>query len=260
MTQISLAMLSGFLTNSQRFFDASSSLLFPSKCSACEAMNETLQGGVACLNCWEESENDHINFDLCDKCETFLPRLALVSQTRPCGYCRDFAFNAARSCGAYKGAFREAVLKLKISPNLSPRLLQNLVETFHRLPNADKISLLIPIPLHSERFKERGFNQAEIISEALGKALGIRSNSTCVIRQKATERHRAGMDSQKRSQLIKEAFTVRALKIIQSTHLLLVDDVMTSGSTANELTSALLHAGAASVSLLTVARANIFQS
>ncbi len=252
-------MLPALTSNAQLFFNASSSILYPAKCSVCEAMNESLQGGVACVSCWETSENDHINYDLCDKCETFLPRLALNSQTRPCGYCRELSVLAARSCGAYKGAFRESVLKLKTSPQISKRLLQNLVESFHRLPNARKISLLIPIPLHPERFRERGFNQAEVIAEALSKTLGIRAQSTCVVRQKSTERHRAGMDTEKRAALIKGAFIARAPKIIQAQNILLIDDVMTSGSTANELAETLLKSGAASVSLLTIARANIFQ-
>ena len=150
-------------------------------------------------------------------------------------------------------------LKLKTSPQISKRLLQNLVESFHRLPNAEKISLLIPIPLHPERFRERGFNQAEVIAEALSRTLGIRAQSTCVVRQKSTERHRAGMDTEKRAALIKGAFIVRAPKIIQAQDILLIDDVMTSGSTANELAETLLKSGAASVNLLTIARANIFQ-
>jgi competence protein ComFC len=67
------------------------------------------------------------------------------------------------------------------------------------------------------------------------------------------------MDFKKRQQIIKGAFTVRAPKIIYEKNILLLDDVMTSGSTANELAEALLDSGAASVSLLTVARASIFQ-
>ena len=222
-------------------------------------MNESLQGGVACINCWNISETEHVNFDLCEKCEAFLPRLGLSSHARPCEHCKNLSFSAARSCGSYKGAFREAILRLKASPQMPARLLDNLAEAFHRLPNSEQISIIIPVPLHRERFESRGFNQAAVIAEALSKVLGIRTQSNCVIRQKATERHRAGMDSEKRSQLIKGAFAIRASKIIQSKDILLIDDVMTSGSTANELTKTLLNAGAASVSLLTIARANIFQ-
>ena len=222
-------------------------------------MNESLQGGVACINCWNISETEHVNFDLCEKCEAFLPRLGLSSQARPCEHCKNLSFSAARSCGSYKGAFREAILRLKASPQMPARLLDNLAEAFHRMPNSEQISIIIPVPLHRERFESRGFNQAAVIAEALSKVLGIRTQSNCVIRQKATERHRAGMDSEKRSQLIKGAFAVRASKIIQSKDILLIDDVMTSGSTANELTKTLLNAGATSVSLLTIARANIFQ-
>ncbi len=222
-------------------------------------MNDSLHGGVACLTCWKISETEHINFDLCEKCEAFLPRLSLSSQARPCEHCKNLSFIAARSCGSYKGAFREAILKLKAAPQIPARLLDNLIEAFHRLPDSKQISIIIPVPLHRERYETRGFNQAEIIAEALRKALGIRMQSTCVIRQKATERHRAGMDSEKRSQLIKGAFVVRASKIIDAKNILLIDDVMTSGSTAHELTETLLRSGAATVSLLTIARANIFQ-
>ena len=222
-------------------------------------MNDSLQGGVACLNCWNISETEHVNFDTCEKCESFLPRLGATSQTRLCEHCKNLLFIAARSCGSYKGAFREVILKLKTSPQIPDRLLKNLVEAFHRLPNAAQISMMIPVPLHRERLRERGFNQAEIMAEALSKALPLRTQNICVIREKATERHRAGMDFKKRQQIIKGAFTVRAPKLIYAKNILLLDDVMTSGSTANELAEALLDSGAASVSLLTVARASIFQ-
>lgn len=222
-------------------------------------MNETLHGGIACSTCWQNSEDEHINFDLCEKCEAFLPRLNLSSQFRPCEHCKNLSLIAARSCGSYKGAFREVILKLKASPQIPARLLKNLTDAFYRLPNSEQISIILPVPLHRERFELRGFNQAEVIAEALSKSLGIRTQSSCVIRQKATERHRAGMDSEKRSQLIKGAFAVRASKIIYAKDILLIDDVMTSGSTAHELTETLLRSGAATVSLLTIARANIFQ-
>ena len=218
-------------------------------------MIASLDDGVACQRCWDEAENTRLNFDYCEKCDASLPRLQLRSQARRCGQCEELAFAAARAGGVYKGAIREAVLSLKMQPHLPAQLVRLLCETFWQLPQASEISAILPVPLHHSRVQERGFNQAEVIANHLAGKLGLPVYPTAVRRQIVTERHRAGMDAQARLKSLADAFAVTAPRLIADQTLLLVDDVMTTGSTAHELTVTLLNSGARAVNVLTVARA-----
>ena len=146
-------------------------------------------------------------------------------------------------------------MQLKSSPYLSSQLQQLLRDTFERLPNARDISCLLPVPLHPNRQRARTYNQAEIIAQYLGQRTALPIIHASLIRAVDTERHRAGMDEKARATSLKKAFQVRAARLICGKNILLVDDVMTTGATAHEITSTLLLAGAQTVSVLTLARA-----
>ncbi len=235
--------------------DASAALLFPTKCRVCGAMIDSLQEGVACQRCWRAAENARLNFDYCEKCDASLPRLQLQAQARRCGLCDDFAFTAARAGGNYAGALRETVLQLKLQPEIPAHLRQLLYETFRQLPNAPDIELIIPVPLHPTRQQERTYNQAEVMAQALSRATGLPVMISALTRAKETERHRAGMDAKARGQSLWGAFAVHAPRLITYRTVLLVDDVMTTGSTAHEIAQTLCENGARAVSVLTLARA-----
>jgi ComF family protein len=237
------------------FRDASVSLLFPTFCGICGASVESVQDGKACQRCWQAAENARLNFDYCEKCDVSLPRLKLQSQRRCCGLCNEFAFTAARAVGNYTGAIRESVLRLKLQPEISTHLRKLLDETYRRLPNAANIEMILPVPLHPHRQKNRSYNQAEIIAQALSRQTGVPVMSAVLTRAKDTERHRAGMDAKARLQSLEGAFTVHAPRLIAYRAVLLVDDVMTTGSTAHEIARTLGESGARSVNVLTLARA-----
>jgi ComF family protein len=129
-------------------------------------------------------------------------------------------------------------------------------QTFAALPEAEAIESIIPVPLHPTRLTERGFNQAEVIARELASGAGLRVDRTALVRVKKTDRHRAGMGAQERARSLGGAFKVRASRLIEGRALLVVDDVMTTGSTAQEITETLLRASARSVHLLTLARAS----
>jgi ComF family protein len=218
-------------------------------------MIDSLDDGVACRRCWLTAEQARLNFDYCVKCAASLPRLQLQAQERRCGACDELAFTAARACGDYRGAFRESVLQLKVQPKLPKYLHRVLHETFWLVPNASEIQALLPVPLHASRQKERQFNQAEILALALSRATALPVLRSAVIRTKATEPHRGGLDAQARQQSLRGAFAVRAPRLIEQRTLLLVDDVMTTGATAHEIAQTLQANGAREISVLTLARA-----
>ncbi len=178
-----------------------------------------------------------------------------MDETIHCGLCDDFAFEYARCCGLYQGPLRESVLWLKSHPHLPRRVRALLFETFCRLPGHESIDAILPVPLHPERLKERSFNQAEVIAESLATATGIRLDRVSLLRIKPTERHRAGMGVNQRARSLENAFSARESRLIRDRALLVVDDIMTTGSTANEIAKTLLASGAKSVNMLTLARA-----
>jgi ComF family protein len=114
--------------------------------------------------------------------------------------------------------------------------------------------LVLPVPLHPRRLRERGFNQAELIAARAAKALGLRMEPHALRRTKYTERHRAGWDAIGRSRSVERAFTVDRGGLVSGRKVLLVDDLFTTGSTVCSATRALLDAGAESVTVFTVAR------
>jgi competence protein ComFC len=234
--------------------DATVAALYPSACRVCGDVIESWRDGVACSTCWREIEHEVDNF--CAKCWTPLTRAPQVGAgDRRCGRCDHFAFDFVRSCGPYRGAMRETVLRLKRAPHIPARLRDALGQTFAALPDYNMIESIIPMPLHPERLAERGFNQAEVVARQLASLTGLRVDSTAVIRVKKTERHRAGLGARERARSLEKAFCVRAPRLVKDRVTLLVDDVMTTGSTAGEIARVLLDGGARTVNVLTLARA-----
>jgi ComF family protein len=238
--------------------DAALAMLYPNACRVCGRVIESWRDGVACANCWQEVERRRTTESFCVKCgaelEPLPPQVAL--DQRRCGRCSGLAFDFARACGPYEGALRESVLSLKLYPHIPPRLRQMLRQTFAALPEAARIESIIPVPLHPTRLAERGFNQAEVIARELASGAGLRVDRAGLVRVKKTERHRAGMAARERARSLERAFNVRASRLIEGRGLLVVDDVMTTGSTAHEIAETLLRAKARSVHILTLARAS----
>jgi ComF family protein len=237
--------------------DAALATVFPTACRVCGEIVDSWRDGIACAQCWEQIENRRPAENSCAKCG--LPLLPLPARLRiderRCGRCEDFAFNYARSCGPYRGALRESVLWLKTREQFPPRLRKILLETFLQLDGMQSCDLLIPMPLHPTRLAERKFNQAEIIANALSSDAGARVTTAAIVRIKPTAKHRAGMGARERARSLSRAFRVRAPRLIENRSVMVVDDVMTTGSTAHEIARTLIDAGAGAVSVLTLARA-----
>lgn len=116
------------------------------------------------------------------------------------------------------------------------------------------IDAVVPVPLHADRLEQRGYNQALLLAQGVCRHTGLRLMDGALIRLHATDTqlHR---DRAQRMEAMRHAFAVSAPQAVRSLHVLLVDDVLTTGATAVSCAHALLAAGAASVSLLTVCRA-----
>ncbi|HEX6046505.1 MAG TPA: ComF family protein [Pyrinomonadaceae bacterium] len=197
--------------------DALLSVLYPQRCRICGGSVERHRFGVACEVCWNAQ-----------------------------------VLTEEGAIGWYEGALRETILLLKREPFL-PRHLRDLMK--ERANSMESITRVVPVPLHEERLRSRGFNQAGVIGREVSKALGVPLDEVSLIRVSSPRKYRAGLDARGRRESVEGAFTVRYPRLIAGEEILLVDDVFTTGATVGACEEALLEAGAKSVLILTLARA-----
>ena len=174
--------------------------------------------------------------------------------SRSCGRCTELPFAAARACGVYSGALEASVLFLKVNPHVCSRLQSLIANCFLEHHKALACDVVVPVPLHPLREKERGFNQAGVIARAISSRFNLKLDDRSLVRKKPTERHRAGLDETDRARSVDRAFAIARVEPIAEARVLLVDDVYTTGSTICAAAQSLLEGGAGQVKVLTVAR------
>ena len=206
--------------------------------------------------------------NLCARCGNPLdaPMLAGPSSSGLCRACRlaPPAFVRAVAYGPYQDRMKAAIHALKYD-RLHPAahgLGRMLAEAIAQLAEeAPAEMLVVPVPLHRSKYAERGFNQARSLAVHALKALGkshprwrLKLASTTLMRLRATE-SQAGLTPRQRRLNVRGAFTVSDPAAVNLRHVLIVDDIFTTGATARAAAQALAHAGAASVWVATLARA-----
>jgi ComF family protein len=237
----------------RRIYDSLLTIAFPQACRVCGRVVELSDDGFACGDCWRLTRLFKDLDSACSKCSQFLGSGATRADTL-CHRCDDHRYDAARAVGLYEKALAATIVALKTEPYLPRRLKRLLAESFEASPfyGAD---LIIPAPLSRKRSIERGFNQAEVIAEALSRISGIPSDTLSLARTAHTPMHRAAMDRRARALTVEKAFTVKRQRFIDGRSILLVDDVLTSGATASSCAAELKRAGAVKVGVMTLARA-----
>lgn len=238
-----------------RLYDAALALVYPQACAVCGESVEARADGVACAGCWAVTRIFKEETHVCWKCGRPAPGVVVEEYRREvrCRLCDDEHYAAARACGAYEKALRASVLALKRDPNVSLRLARLLLET-QRRPPLNLATRILPVPLHPERERERGFNQAAVLARALARLTDLPFDEWSIARTVHTERHRAGMDTRARRESVANAFKVERPRLVAGERILLVDDVFTTGATVSACALALKEAGALEVLVLTLAR------
>lgn len=201
----------------------------------------------------------------CCVCGEGLTSGHVAAEAEPrCGLCRRKAppFKKAVAYGAYQGALRDLIHLYKYQGirSAKPLLGRLIAEALAGTPLPYPL-LVVPVPLFKSKLRTRGFNQAEEIGRALtrmfagsGMLPGIQLDTTSLARRRATT-SQTGLTRPRRSQNVRGAFTVTRPDRIQGQNILVVDDVMTTGTTASECARVLRRAGAKQVLVATVARA-----
>ncbi|MGA2197810.1 MAG: ComF family protein [Bryobacteraceae bacterium] len=190
----------------------------------------------------------------CVSCRTpFLNRFPLDSEGR-CALCRGGlrGFDAAYCYGSYEGALRELIHLYKYGrvQTLAKPLGDLLAAA---LPREERFDAITAVPLHWRRRWQRGFNQSELLARAMAERYGI-PVVRALGRVRATV-SQAGLSNTRRRENVAMAFACRrGARALAGKRILLIDDVLTTGSTAAACARALKRAGAAKVALLAVAR------
>lgn len=238
-------------TTLRRAGEALISLLYPPNCASCGA--DTEAGIHLCAACAGQARKIVVPF--CRRCSE--PFSGAIDGAFTCQNCagRTLHFDCAVTCYLSRGVVREFIHRFKYDGHFYLRhplanwLAETLDDARLRSPTIDA---LVPVPLHSARFREREFNQAEALAKLLSRRAGIPLLGALQRIRYTTTQTR--LDRHERMENLRNAFRVRHTSAVQSRHLVLVDDVFTTGSTVEECARVLREAGAASVRVVTVAR------
>lgn len=218
-----------------------------------------------CLNCGKVYLFSEISY-LCDFCLSQLKLSEhycsicgreLESDKVLCSFCQEysFRFDIARSVGIYDGLLKKLLLRFKYEHSLKITypLVKLLVLSLENYYHSEKIDQLLPVPIHNNRMLQRGFNQAHLIAEGLSIETGIILSSAVKKVKDNPPLFRYAYS--KRRDLLKKSFFVKENSFRGQT-ILLVDDIFTTGATADEISYQLKKIGGADrVLVLTIATA-----
>ncbi len=228
-------------------------LVFPPGCTACGALLESTRPIAFCDSCL--SEISFIRQPLCTCCG--MPFSSEAGGDHLCGDCivSGTHFFRARAVGVYEKTLLETIHRFKYNRDLSAGKALGRMMAEHPYPlfSAGDYSLVVPVPLHPGRLRQRGFNQALLLAEEIAAHSSLRLGRD-VLRRKVHTAAQVGLGKDERAPNVKGAFTVKRPEAVRGERVLLVDDVYTTGSTVRECARVLMNSEAAEVGVLTAAR------
>jgi len=229
-------------------------LLFPTPCASCSVSLWDDPVPFFCQACW--ARLIPISGPCCPHCGgPFASPVALQhSPAHECGACRTHppAFTQTWSLFPYQSPLKEAItlFKYRGKRSLTKHLLQAMVPILPILPALD---VIIPVPLHPHRLREREYNQSLLLAHGLSQHLQIPLLLSCLLRIRSTV-PQTFLSKRERLTNLRRAFAVHEASRITGTRILLIDDVFTTGTTLHECAKALRTAGSGPIYGLTLAR------
>ncbi len=207
-------------------------------CSQCFATLPWYEGKGTCKICGAPVATEAAFDFVCDNCKESKPK-----------------YEFARSAVIYDVGMRALILgfKFKRQTWLKNDLVDILEGCIRAKFDYSAIDVVVPVPLHEVRLKERGFNQSSLIAEELASRINRRFDDTSLVRARNTE-HQTRVNGAERAKNVADAFDVCDSSMIRGRTVLLIDDVMTTGATLNDCARALCKADAERVWCATIAR------
>jgi ComF family protein len=237
----------------RRWLSGCTELLFPPVCLMCGG---ELAARVApiCGSCQEAWLADRSL--RCPRCAKPLPQHA-IPDVDGCSTCRTKRWRVHRAVtlGTYGGALRDLVLRIK-QPRYEPLCLaagELLARHIQAAPEDAPPDLVAPVPMHWLRRLTRGTNDAELLAEAVAGRLQLPWDARLLHNRRPTRKQGTLLPDQ-RKRNVRGAYGLRRPTLVAGKQVLIVDDVMTTGATANELAKVLLRAGAERVTVAVIAR------
>jgi competence protein ComFC len=232
--------------------EAAVSLLYPPVCTICR--RSIRAGEYLCDQC--ESKAVRIVAPFCEKCSE--PFEGSIADAFTCANCahRTIYFDAAVAAYRGRGIVRQIIHEFKYNRQIH---LRHLVSRWLHAAMDDerlrgrRFDVIVPVPLHPTRQRERGFNQASLLAELLSARSSIPAKP--VLERTRYTTTQTALDRSERMENLHNAFRLRKNADVRGWRVLLVDDVLTTGSTLNECARVLKRAGALSVHAATAARA-----
>ena len=233
-------------------FQAAVSLLYPATCTICG--KHVRAGEYLCDGC--EAKIVRIVPPFCETCSE--PFEGSINTTFTCANCahRTIYFDAAVAAYRGRGIVREVIHEFKYGRQMHLRHL--IAGWLHAALDDERlrdvsIHLIVPVPLHPARQRERGFNQASLLAESLSVETSIPCRPLLERIRYTTAQ--TALDRSERMENLHNAFRLRKNANVRGLRVLLLDDVLTTGSTLSECARVLKRAGAISVYAATAARA-----
>ncbi len=221
--------------------------LFPLRCHLCGAPGDRRQD--LCHGCRADLPWRHIG---CSQCAAPLP---VAAEGQRCARCQQISphFDRVIAPFHYIPPLDYLILRLKFQRDLAQaRLLGELLAVYLRAQGGDWPDVVLPVPLHRKRLAERGFNQSLELGRILQRELPVRLDYRLARRVKHTETQSL-LPANRRARNLRNAFVL--VEHSPPPHVAILDDVMTTGATVNELARVLKQAGVRRVDVWVVARA-----
>jgi len=225
-------------------------LILPPRCLSCGEMTEAV-GGL-CAPCF--SDVKFITAPLCDQCGLPLEHKAIIGVENCVSCLRDApVFGRARAVYLYEGVSRRLVLGFKHydRTDAAQAFAAWLIRAGREL--LEDADVLIPVPLHRQRLFERTYNQAALLARFVAAGSKVTCMPDALERVKKTP-SQGSLSRRRRKSNVHGAFALKAGADVEGLKVLLIDDVLTTGATANACAEALFEGGAVQVDVLTIAR------
>lgn len=238
-----------------------SELVLPSggSCKLCYSRRRLGKNPDLCCICEKELDYWEQDYSQCLVCGRYICR----ERDNPCPKCTQSLppFSRAVAVGPYRGILKESLSSLKFrgDRDLAKPMALLLANKIRSKINIEEIDLIIPVPMHPDKLVSRGFNQAELLAREVGRLIRkpVLYN---VLEKKELTPAQTHLHQKDRAENLKGAFCVAESNRLKGFGVLLVDDIFTTGSTAEECTWPLLANGAKKVFVATVATGIYFSS